>query len=328
MNVCSVANVRIGRANEVTSLAAAEIPPGIFQFGVSIRQISAYGQQMIRFSLFLTLFASICAGPAVAEEKSLFVSYEVNKHIRSGTDDRDVTITIYLAGANGFGYRRQEWIRGAIDPVVKCTTFSNEGLIMSPDDQSAFGQALLDAGVFDLNPPPSKSGNPDETWWLSVRIRNREDDFHGYTAPTTGVAQAVDAVIRDYATRMKADVTNNLTTVSEGDLQPTRDVTLTTLLTHADDFDGKRVSVTGYFHGEFEGQTFCEDKEAATTYRYNACVWLGQPSSFAAPEDVPFINDSAIRVDGVFFKGPAGHKGLWPGEIERLTVVRRANLPQ
>lgn len=282
---------------------------------------------MIKFSLLAAVFAVIFAGPVSAKEKSLFVDYQVNQHIRSAADDRDIMITIYLAGANGFGYRRQEWIHGAIDPVVTSTTFSNEYLVMSSDDQSAFGQALLDAGVFDLDPSPPENDNPDETWSLRVRIHNREGDFHAYTAPTTGVAQAVDAVIRNYAHRMKADQPNETPTVSEGDRQPARDVRLADLLARPDDFNGKRIAVTGYFHGEFEGQTFCENKEAVTDSRYDACVWLGEPSSFGAPKDVAFINDAGIKVEGVFFKGPGGHLGLWPGEIQRLTLIQPAPLP-
>lgn len=279
-------------------------------------------------SLLVACAASLAialTGPAGAEEKSLFVSYEVNQYIHTATDDREVTTTIYLAGMNGFGYRRQEWILGAIDPVVTNTAFSNESLVISPEDQAAFGQALLDAGVFDLNPPPPANNHPDQTWWLNVRIHDREGDIHAYAAPTAGVAQAVDAVIRDYAHRMHADQPKEAPATSEGDRQPPRPVTLAEVLAHPDDYDGKRILVTGYFHFEFEGSSFCVDKAGATGSGVDTCVWLGEPSTFADPKDVAFVNDATIKVEGVFFKGPGGHMGMWPGEIQRLTRMQPAS---
>lgn len=268
------------------------------------------------------------SGTVRAEEKSLYVDYEVRQHIQTAGDDRDITTTIYLAGANGFGYRRQEWIRGAIDPVVTSTAFSNEGLIMSEKDQEAFGQALLDAGVFSLTSTPPDNDHRDYSYRLYVRIHNREGDVHGYSAPTAGVAQAIDTVIRDFAHRMNADKPLEAAKVSEGDRQPARAVTLAQVLAHPDDYDGKRVSLTGYFHWEFEGSTFCPDEKAVAEHRDDDCVWLGQASTFAEPEDVQFVNDAWIKVEGVFFKGPGGHFGMWPGALRRLTVLQPASPPR
>ena len=174
---------------------------------------------MTRLSLIFAFAMLAVSGPVRAEEKSLYVDYQVNQHIQTANDDREIITSIYLAGANGFGYRRQEWIRGAIDPVVTSTAFSNEGLIMSEKDQEAFGQALQDAGVFNLTSPPPDNDHRDYSYRLYVRIHNREGDFDGYSAPTKGVAQAVDTVIRDFAHRMNADKPLEAAKVSEGDHQ-------------------------------------------------------------------------------------------------------------
>ena len=190
------------------------------------------------------------------------------------------------------------------------------------------------AHVFSLNPPLPDNNHPDYSWWLNVRIHNREGDFHAYSAPTAGVAQAVDTVIRDFAHRMKADQPldgdqmGEAAQVSEGDRQPARPVTLGEMMAHPDNYDGKRVSVTGYYRGEFEGSSFCPDEKADAAGRYGDCLWLGEPSTFADHKDIQFVNDAWIKVEGVFFKGPGGHMSMWSGELQRLTLMQPASLPR
>jgi hypothetical protein len=101
---------------------------------------------------------------------------------------------------------------------------------------------------------------------------------------------------------------------SEGDLISARQTTLQELISHADKFDGKRVSVVGFYHGEFEGN----ELRAAEKSDYKKNVWCGSVSTFA-PKAVAFGQDRWARVEGTFLRGPAGHFGMWLGEITRVT---------
>ena len=47
-------------------------------------------------------------------------------------------------------------------------------------------------------------------------------------------------------------------------------------------------------------------------------VYVTEISTFA-PKSVRFSQDQWARVDGTFLKGPAGHFGMWPGELVRVT---------
>ena len=112
----------------------------------------------------------------------------------------------------------------------------------------------------------------------------------------------------------KASRTTTTRTI-EGDLVPARAVSFAALLRNPQPFDGKRIRLTGYYHGQFEGSNFGPTKRAD----YQESVWLGGVSTFATSGSVKRLNDTFITADGTFDLGPGGHMGLWPGELTRLT---------
>ena len=105
----------------------------------------------------------------------------------------------------------------------------------------------------------------------------------------------------------------------EGDRVPARPIPFETLLRTPKKFDGKRVQLVGYYHGEFEGSNFGPSKKAD----YKESVWLGGDSTFATPANVKRPNDTFIAVEGTFNNGPGGHMGLWPGDIDRVTRIKK-----
>jgi hypothetical protein len=90
-----------------------------------------------------------------------------------------------------------------------------------------------------------------------------------------------------------------------------------TLLKSPKDYDGKRIRLTGFYHGEFEGSSFAATK--AGIRAYDKALWLGGMSSFADPKKISDLNDATLTVDGTFELGPGGHMGLWMGELVRIT---------
>lgn len=106
-----------------------------------------------------------------------------------------------------------------------------------------------------------------------------------------------------------------------GDLTPARRISLSDLLSHPRRFDGRRVRVTGYYHVEFEESGLYTSRATYARHDNKRAIWLGETSTFAAPDNSGHPNDSFITVDGTFDAGPGGHMGAWPGELVRTTRI-------
>jgi len=106
----------------------------------------------------------------------------------------------------------------------------------------------------------------------------------------------------------------------EGDIVEPREIDFATLLKNPEAYDGKRIRLTGYYHGEFEGSSFAATK--GEIRNYDRALWRGGPSSFADPKSISRRNDLLLTIDGTFELGPGGHMGLWRGEIERVTAAK------
>jgi hypothetical protein len=184
-------------------------------------------------------------------------------------------------------------------------------------------RALLSANVFDLASEP-KPASTDYFSNLDVRIDTREARAFFYSPPNSPRRKAVHDVMLQFAKRINIDRPKDLataTTVTEGDHQPARIVSLAEVLAHPDTYHGKRVSVTGFYHGEFEGSSFAVDEIASRKWAYERSVWRGRVSTFADRSAIKDRNDSWLRVEGVFLRGPGGHLGLWPGVLDRITRI-------
>ena len=150
-------------------------------------------------------------------------------------------------------------------------------------------------------------------------LKNRSDI---HTNPVSAQSSAIDKIIMDFISKNKADQPVDQTSsviVSEGDRQPAREVAITDLVGNPQVYDGKRVAITGYHHGEFEGSFFCDHVLSAETSKVNTCLWFGGASAMAEPKNVTDENDVWLKVEGIFFNGPTGHMAQWPGEITRMT---------
>jgi len=270
-------------------------------------------------TLFITVVSSALAQPAHP-----YVGYDFFETRRSESDHRECLTQIFLTGDDFVGYRYREDVFGSTTPTVRSIDFSNEyRRKATPAEQAELVQALLAANVFDL----AKEEKPDSTDYFSsldVRLNKREGKFVFYSPPVSPSRKAIHDVILQFAKRMEIDRPKdqaNAITVTEGDCQPSRKVTLAELLAHPEKYHGKRVSVAGYYHGEFEGSSFSIDEAASLKRDYKRSVWRGEVSTFAEHKAINDQNDSWLQIEGVFLRGPGGHMGLWPGELVRITRI-------
>ncbi|MDP0491424.1 MAG: hypothetical protein Q7Q71_10275 [Verrucomicrobiota bacterium JB023] len=112
----------------------------------------------------------------------------------------------------------------------------------------------------------------------------------------------------------------------EGETVPPKALDFATLLKSPKDFDGKRIRLTGFYHGEFEGSSFAATK--AEVRDYKKALWLGGMSSFADPKRISGQYDIVLTVEGTFELGPGGHMGLWMGELVRVTESKPTGAEQ
>lgn len=273
------------------------------------------------------LLLVMVAHTALAQLAHPYVSYDFFETRRSDSDHRECVTQIFLTGDDYIGYRYREDVLGSTTPTVRSVAFSNEyRRKATAAEQEELVQALLSASVFDLTTEP-KPASTDYFSNLDVRLNKREARTFFYSPPNSPIRKAIHEVMLQFAKRMEIDRPKdpmNATTVTEGDHQPARAVTLTEVLAHPDKYHGKRVSVAGFYHGEFEGSNLAVDEAVSAVSRkrdYKRSVWRGGVSTFAEQTAIKDRNDSWLQIEGVFLRGPGGHMGLWPGELVRVTRI-------
>lgn len=278
-----------------------------------------------------TLFLFAVAHATFAQPVHPYVGYDFFETRHAESDHRECITQIFLTADDYVGYRYREDVFGSTNPTVRSVTFSNEyRRKATAEEQSELVQALLAAKVFDLASEP-KPTSTDYFSSLDVRINTREARTSFYSPPHSPSRKAIHEVMLKFAKRMKIDQPTDLakaTTVTEGDYQPARVVKLADVLAHPDEYHGKRISVVGFYHGEFEGSSLAIDQAASRRRDDNHSVWRSGASTFADKSAINDRNDSWLRIEGIFLRGPAGHMGLWPGEIVRLTRIEPVSEPK
>jgi hypothetical protein len=259
-----------------------------------------------------------------------YVGYDFFETRHTASDQRECITQIFLTADDYVGYRYSENILGSITPTVQAVAFSNEYRRKATvEEQARLVQELLGAKVFDLT-SDSKSAPTDYFGNLYVRINRREARTYFYSRPDSPERKLIHQILLQFAKRMKVDRPKEAaqaTTITEGDHQPARAVELADVLAHPELYHGKRISVIGFYHGEFEGNSLSVDEAAAREQLFSRSVWRSEASTFADKSAINDHNDSWLRVEGIFLRGPGGHLGLWPGELVRLTRIEPVSKP-
>ncbi|QOX77671.1 hypothetical protein FY034_01520 [Trichlorobacter lovleyi] len=279
-------------------------------------------------TLLLILLAVIVTTSASAKET--YISYDVIETRRTASDHRESITQISLLPGDDINYYYREDVYGSTTPVVTAIYFQNSYKRKATEkEKKDLILKLLEANIFHLKSDP-KSESKEYFTDLNVRINDRECRYFFNTPPKSPTRKAIHDIMLKFTKKTKVDQPLDrakATTVTEGDLQPARQVQLTEILENLDKYHGKRVSVIGYYHGEFEGSSLSVDEKASKSNDLKRSIWRSEPSTFAEKSAIKDKNNAWLRVDGVFLRGPRGHMSLWPGEITRLTRVEPVSKP-
>jgi hypothetical protein len=163
------------------------------------------------------------------------------------------------------------------------------------------------------------SGKSLSSGWITLNGKK----YQLTASPDTEVRKQWQGFLNDLLTQCApVEKRKKSTRTIEGEVVEPVTITFAQLLENPAKFDGKRIRVTGFYHGEFEGSSFASS--AKDISNYDKALWLGGDSSFADPKNVPRVNDSTLTIDGTFELGPGGHMGLWMGELSRVTEIKKA----
>jgi hypothetical protein len=299
--------------------------------------------------LLLTWFGLVVPARGGESDNLHYGSIE---QIRTKTDARQRFVDFEISRGNAtykhrLVYDFRETPKGSIEPKVKAIDFRRE-VELSEAQLNILYDRLIASGVFQLPHSADYRGN-GSIWDLWGTLKGHKFQLSYRQPPREGVRKKVDdalnAIIAEfglneigdpsYATIVRENGISRLEipesrdnpnppaiTETEGDLVAARPTTMRWLISHAAEFDGKRVSIVGFYHDEFEGSEIRSSEKSD----YGDNLWCSDISAFAAPE-TSFCQDCWVRMDGVFLKGPGGHMSLWPGELTRVTRVEVQNRP-
>ncbi|MDM5181784.1 hypothetical protein PO883_31895 [Massilia sp. DJPM01] len=100
---------------------------------------------------------------------------------------------------------------------------------------------------------------------------------------------------------------------------PPVEVSIVQLIAASERFDGKLVSVVGFFQNEMEATAIYLHREDAVQGIRKNGVWveLTPPQIQLASR----LNNGYVKIEGVFSASDHGHFGLWSGSINGVKII-------
>lgn len=182
----------------------------------------------------------------------------------------------------------------------------------SVKEMRALAQRLKTLGIFNLQSDPS-SPAPQQTY-LNFRADCQETRLSFATTEAGDARSDVIAEIRTFfdeqASRHGLQKRERF---SQGDNRLPVAVSIAELLSSPERYDGKRITTSGSYRLGYESSTLSNGEHS---------LWIGRWSAMVkGTTSLQHLDDHQLTVDGIFFAGPSGHLGGYPGEIVRLTRV-------
>lgn len=267
---------------------------------------------MTMLKIALTLL-SVC-GSCFAQADFRFYVFDETKNEKVHYKfSQDVTIYDFKSQEPRFVYSTGYQIYGINQEAFSFTTESYSG-DLSRAKYAAILERARKLPLSGLNPKKKDGEAAGSSGWITLDGKD-----HTVTAvPEREIRKQwqrfLDALIAEHAPAKSREVKSR---TIEGETVKPKTIDFATLLKRPKDYDGKRIKITGFYHGEFEGSSFAATKDDIRNY--DKALWLGGASTFADSERISELNDITLDVEGTFKLGPGGHMGLWMGELVRLT---------
>jgi hypothetical protein len=184
----------------------------------------------------------------------------------------------------------------------------------STEEMLALAQRLKSLGIFELHSDSSAADTSPQQTELIFQADCQETRLSFATSDALDARRHVIAEIRNFfdeqASRHSLEKRER---VSQGDKGQPLIVSIEELLRHPQRYDGKRVTTHGTYHLGHESSALGDGGHS---------IWVGGWSAVAkATTSLEYLDGHQLTVDGIFFAGPSGHLGGYPGEIVRLTRV-------
>ena len=273
-----------------------------------------------------TLCAALCAIAFLVWGTSLHagdhLSYTFGTLAKSAGSESGTSISFAISadddGKYSATYTRRENVRESLADV-RIVEFERTREVPAAEAQ-AFFASLPDAGLWKL--PKGDNVIRDESTTridASVSARDLHQCFN--SAIKGGARKTLHAAVLAFAKKLGMDRPEDAAKavrVVEGDRTPAREIPFSALITNPSRYHGKRIAVTGYYHGEFECSALVPEKFDWGGFDFDREFWVGGSSKFAKGRG-RWKNDTWVRIEGVFSAEHGGHMGVSPGEINRVS---------
>ncbi len=287
--------------------------------------------QLARLILFVhfCVLASVSSAVAGTELSFIYSSHETH---RSEQEEHHISKTLQFdVGALAI-YHYTDWVRGTMAEGATSTRLYRSAVDnLSPAriDQLAQQIRQLRLEQLESDPRPQEPTGYEEIFDISNEL---EEFYLEFYKPTSDERVGrLRSLLLEVATELgidKPEDPEKTVIRSEGDLVPTRKVPMSELIRLHDYYNGKRVSIVGFYNGKYtDGQEIFADEEAAKNHDVDKSVWRGRAASLRG--QIPEWNKSSVwvRVDGVFLWGNYGHRGWLMGMIDRITDLQIVPAP-
>lgn len=274
--------------------------------------------------LFLPLLVASAAGAAEQECDGVFLHFSSHGEVREQDTLFYLREQLLLNQDTLFQYDKTLQVLGSKADSAVDSSLNYQRLFPGQpgprtEEVLALAQRLKALGIFALYSDPVVPEASAHQIELSFRADCQETQLSFATREVSAERGRVMAEIRAFfdeqAARAPLEREERL---SQGDQRQATPVSIAELLATPERYDGQRVRTHGVFSRGYESSALSDSGQS---------LWLDRGSAMAQ-DTTPIepLQGRAVTVEGIFFAGPSGHLGGYPGEIARLTriVARQA----
>jgi len=86
-------------------------------------------------------------------------------------------------------------------------------------------------------------------------------------------------------------------------------------------FDGRLISVRGFYHAEFESSGLYTSRDDARHFITESAIWIGAAAKGLGTNRISRVNDTYVLAEGIFHSTPkGGGTGAFVGELKDVTL--------